>query len=189
MLLNDMQIAKLCTTDKPMVYPFVGHQVKTVDNKPVISYGLSSYGYDIRITNVFRIFTPASGFMTAVDPKDMDPHAMVEFVGDVCVIPPHSFALAVTLERFIIPRDVMTVCVGKSTYARCGIVANFTPLEAGWEGTITIEISNTSPLPAMVYANEGFAQCIMLEGEEPTVTYASRAGKYQAQTGITLAKV
>ena len=189
MLLNDMQIAKLCTTDKPMVYPFVGHQVKTVDNKPVISYGLSSYGYDIRITNVFRIFTTASGFMTAVDPKDMDPHAMVEFVGDVCVIPPHSFALAVTLERFIIPRDVMTVCVGKSTYARCGVIINVTPFEPEWEGHATIEISNTTPLPAKIYAGEGCAQMLFLESDEICSTsYKDRGGKYQGQVGVTLPK-
>jgi dCTP deaminase len=182
-----MQIAKLCTTDKPMVYPFVGHQVKTVDNKPVISYGLSSYGYDIRITNVFRIFTPASGFMTAVDPKDMDSRAMVEFVGDVCVIPPRSFALAVTLERFIIPRDVMTICVGKSTYARCGVIINVTPFEPEWEGFVTLEFSNTTPLPAKIYANEGCAQVLFFESDEPCgVSYKDRQGKYQGQVGVTL---
>ncbi len=190
MPLNDMQIAKLCTTDKPMISPFIPTQVKVVDNKPVISYGLSSYGYDIRITNVFQIFTPATGFMTAVDPKDMDSRAMVEFVGDVCVIPPHSFALAVTLERFIIPRDVMTVCVGKSTYARCGVIINVTPFEPEWEGHATIEISNTTPLPALIYGNEGIGQLIFFRGEPPTISYADRKGKYQSQpASIVMAKV
>ncbi len=190
MPLNDRQIAQLCTTDTPMVSPFYPGQVKVVDNQSVISYGLSSYGYDIRIAAEFKIFTPATGYMTVVDPKNMDSRAMIDFVGDVCVIPPNSFALARTIEYFRIPRNVMTICVGKSTYARVGIIINVTPFEPEWEGHATIEISNTTPLPCLVYANEGIGQLIFFEGEAPNISYKDRKGKYQGQgPSIVMAKV
>lgn len=190
MPLNDMQIAKLCSTETPMVSPFIGHQVKVENNQSVISYGLSSFGYDIRIADEFKIFTPATGYITAVDPKNMDTRAMIDFTGPVCVIPPNSFALARTIEYFRIPRGVMTICVGKSTYARVGIIINVTPFEPEWEGHATIEISNTTPLPCLVYANEGIGQLIFFEGEEPQISYADRKGKYQSQpASIVMAKV
>ncbi len=188
MIWNDSAIAKWAAAGG--ITPFVPQCVRVNDNgEKVISYGLQSFGYDIRLARQFRVFQMPLDHSGVVNPKDFNVKLLREFEGDVCIIPPNSFALACSVEYFKMPPNVTGLVLGKSTYARCGIVANFTPLEAGWEGTITIEISNTSPLPAMVYANEGFAQCIMLEGEEPTVTYASRAGKYQAQTGITLARV
>jgi dCTP deaminase len=154
-----------------------------------ISYGLSSFGYDIRIANEFRIFTPTTGVMTVVDPKAIDPRSMITHFGNECIIPPNSFALARTVEYFRIPRNVLTVCLGKSTYARCGIVINVTPFEPEWQGEAVIEISNTTPLPVIVYANEGIGQVMFFEGENPEMSYADRKGKYQAQTGITLAKL
>jgi dCTP deaminase len=153
----------------------------------IISYGPSSYGYDIRLADKFKIFTNVNN--TIVDPKNFDKNAFVEFEGDVCIIPPNSFALAQSLEYIKMPRNVTGLVLGKSTYARCGIVANFTPLEAAWEGHITIEISNTTPLPARIYANEGFAQILFFEGEPCQTSYAERGGKYQGQKGITLPKV
>jgi dCTP deaminase len=156
---------------------------------PAISYGLSSFGYDIRVANEFQIFTPATGQLTVVDPKAMDIAAMVYYRGDVCIIPPNSFALARTVEYFKIPRNVLTICLGKSTYARIGVIVNVTPFEPEWEGHVTIEISNTTPLPCKIYANEGIAQVLFFEGEAPEVSYADRKGKYQAQTGITLPKI
>ena len=167
-----------------MIEPFVDHQVR----EGVISYGLSSYGYDVRVADEFKIFTNV--FSAVVDPKAFDPNSMVDFKGDVCVIPPNSFALAKTIEYFRIPRGVMTICVGKSTYARCGIIVNVTPFEPEWEGFVTLEISNTTPLPARIYANEGLAQVIFLEGDEPCqISYADKKGKYQHQQGILLPKV
>jgi len=168
-----------------MIDPFVENQVRA----GVVSYGLSSYGYDIRVANEFRIFTPATGQLTVVDPKQIDDRAMFHYSGDVCIIPPNSFALARTVEYFRIPRNVLTICLGKSTYARCGIIVNVTPFEPEWEGHVTIEISNTTPLPAKIYANEGIAQVIFFEGDEPEVSYADRKGKYQAQRGITLPRL
>lgn len=168
-----------------MVEPFVDSQMRA----GTISYGLSSFGYDIRVADEFRIFTPATGQLTVVDPKAIDERAMVHHRGDVCIIPPNSFALARTVEYFRIPRNVLTICLGKSTYARCGIIVNVTPFEPEWEGHVTIEISNTTPLPCKVYANEGIAQVLFFEGEEPEVSYADRKGKYQAQTGITLPRL
>ena len=154
----------------------------------VVSYGLSSYGYDVRIANEFKIFTNIN--TTLVDPKGFDPKSFVDFVGDVCIIPPNSFALGRTVEYFKIPRSVLTICLGKSTYARCGIIVNVTPFEPGWEGCATLEISNTTPLPAKIYANEGIAQVIFFESdEECEVSYADRGGRYQAQSGITLPRV
>jgi dCTP deaminase len=167
-----------------MIEPFAERQVK--DTK--VSYGLSSYGYDVRISDEFKIFTNINS--TVVDPKEFDPKAFVDFKGDVCIIPPNSFALGRSVEYFRIPRKVITICLGKSTYARCGIITNVTPFEPEWEGFVTMEISNTTPLPAKVYANEGIAQVLFFESdEECLVSYADRKGKYQAQRGITLPKV
>lgn len=168
-----------------MIEPFEDRQVRA----GTISYGLSSFGYDIRVADEFRIFTPATGQLTVVDPKQIDERALVPFHGDVCIIPPNSFALARTVEYFRIPRNVLTICLGKSTYARCGIIVNVTPFEPEWEGHVTIEISNTTPLPCKIYANEGIAQVLFFEGEQPEVSYADRKGKYQAQTGITLPRL
>jgi dCTP deaminase len=168
-----------------MIEPFVDGQVRD----GVISYGLSSYGYDIRIANEFRIFTPGLGDLTVVDPKNFDARSMVDYHGDVCVIPPNSFILARTIEYFRIPRNVITICLGKSSYARCGLVVNITPFEPEWQGYVTLEISNTTPLPAKVYANEGIAQVLFFEGDPPEMSYADKKGKYQGQTGITLPRL
>ncbi|HNS02663.1 MAG TPA: dCTP deaminase [Anaerolineae bacterium] len=168
-----------------MIEPFVDGQVRD----GVISYGLSSYGYDIRIANEFRIFTPGLGDLTVVDPKQFDARSMVDFHGDVCVIPPNSFILARTVEYFRIPRNVITICLGKSSYARCGLVVNVTPFEPEWEGYVTLEISNTTPLPAKVYANEGIAQVLFFQGDPPQMSYADKKGKYQGQAGITLPRL
>ena len=170
--------------DKAMIAPFEERQVR----KGVISYGLSSYGYDIRISDEFKIFTNIN--TTIVDPKSFDPRSFVDFKGSVCVIPPNSFALGRSVEYFKIPRNVMTLTVGKSTYARCGIITNVTPFEPEWEGFVTLEISNTTPLPARIYANEGIAQVLFFESDETcAVSYADRQGKYQGQQGIVLPTV
>ena len=167
-----------------MIEPFNEKQVR----EGVISYGLSSYGYDARIADEFKIFTNINH--TIVDPKDFDPRSFVDFRGGQCIIPPNSFALARTVERFRIPRDVIVVCVGKSTYARCGIIVNVTPLEPEWEGIVTLEVSNTTPLPARIYANEGIAQFLFFRGDEACETsYADKKGKYQAQQGLTLPRL
>ena len=167
-----------------MIEPFEEKQVRT----GVISYGLSSYGYDIRVADEFKVFTNINN--TVVDPKNFDDRSFVDMKTDVCIIPPNSFALAKTVEYFRIPRDVLTVTVGKSTYARCGIITNVTPFEPEWEGYVTLEISNTTPLPAKIYANEGIAQVLFFEGrEEPEVSYADKKGKYQAQHGVTLPRI
>ncbi|MFQ5629898.1 MAG: dCTP deaminase, partial [bacterium] len=163
-----------------MIEPFVDAQIRD----DVISYGLSSYGYDIRIANEFRIFTNINN--TIVDPKNFDPRSLVNFKGDICIIPPNSFALGRTVEYIRIPRNIMTICVGKSTYARCGIITNVTPLEPGWEGHVTLEVSNTTPLPAKIYANEGIAQILFFESDEQCkISYADKKGKYQNQKGVT----
>jgi dCTP deaminase len=167
-----------------MIEPFCETQVRD----GVVSYGLSSYGYDVRIADEFKIFTNINS--TIVDPKRFDPRSFVDFKGEVCIIPPNSFALARTVEYFRIPRDVLTVCVGKSTYARCGIIVNVTPFEPEWEGIVTLEVSNTTPLPARIYANEGIAQVLFFESDEPCeVSYADKRGKYQAQQGLTLPRL
>ena len=169
-----------------MIEPFADSQVR----EGVISYGVSSYGYDMRVAPEFKIFTNA--LSVVVDPKGFDSRSFVEFAGDVCIVPPNSFALARSVEYFRIPRNVLTVCVGKSTYARCGIITNVTPFEPEWEGFVTLEISNTTPLPAKIYANEGIAQVLFFtadEGDECEQSYADKRGKYQAQTGITLPKL
>lgn len=169
---------------RQMIDPFVESQVRA----GVISYGVSSYGYDLRVADEYKIFTNAH--CVVVDPKNFDPNSFVEFRGPVCTIPPNSFVLAKSVEYFKIPREVMTLCVGKSTYARCGIIVNVTPLEPEWEGPLTLEISNTTPLPARVYSNEGLCQVIFFEAdEECEVSYRDRKGKYQAQQGITLPKI
>ncbi len=167
-----------------MIEPFV----EGLTTQGVVSFGLSSYGYDIRVSNEFKIFTNINA--TVVDPKHFDSANVVDFVGDICIVPPNSFALARTIEYFKIPRNVLAICLGKSTYARCGIIVNVTPFEPEFEGHITIEISNTTPLPAKIYANEGIAQVLFLEGDEACETsYKDRSGKYHGQTGITLPKV
>ncbi len=170
-----------------MIEPFVEQQVRTKDTEKLISYGVSSYGYDVRCANEFKVFTNIHS--ATVDPKYFDEKSFVDVVGDVCVIPPNSFALARTVEYFRIPRNVLTICLGKSTYARCGIIVNVTPLEPEWEGHVTLEFSNTTTLPAKIYANEGVAQMLFLESNEVCeVSYKDRGGKYQGQTGVTLPK-
>jgi dCTP deaminase len=208
MLKNDRWIKKMA--EKGMIDPFNKEQVR----EGVISYGVSSYGYDMRIADEFKIFTPLemkphhfrrrgikARFMrflmgstninnTIVDPKSFDTKNLVDFKGDVCMVPPNSFILGRSVEYFRIPREVIVICLGKSTYARCGIVVNVTPLEPEWEGFVTIGISNTTPLPAKIYANEGIAQMLFIEGSEVCeISYADKAGKYQSQKGITLAKM
>ena len=171
-----------------MIEPYEAGQVRYHDDERVISYGVSSYGYDVRCADEFKIFTNIHS--KTVDPKNFDNDAFVDIKGDYCIIPPNSFALARTVEYFRIPRQVLTVCLGKSTYARCGIIVNVTPLEPEWEGHVTLEFSNTTNLPAKIYANEGVAQFIFLKGnEKPEVTYSDRDGKYMGQTGVTLPKV
>lgn len=172
-----------------MIEPFVNEQVRhNQAGEKVISYGTSSYGYDIRCSNEFKIFTNINSAI--VDPKNFDDASFVDFVGDECIIPPNSFALARTVEYFRIPRDVLTICVGKSTYARCGIIVNVTPFEPEWEGYVTLEFSNTTTLPAKIYAGEGVAQVLFLGADEVCETsYKDRGGKYQAQTGVTLPKM
>ncbi len=170
-----------------MIEPFEPQQVRESNGCKRISYGTSSYGYDIRCSHEFKIFTNINSAI--VDPKRFDENSFVDFTGDVCIIPPNSFALARTVEYFRIPRNVLTVCLGKSTYARCGVIVNVTPFEPEWEGYVTLECSNTTPLPAKIYANEGIAQVLFFESDEVCETsYADRGGKYQGQTGVTLAK-
>ena len=180
---NDTWIKRMAL-EHQMIDPFVDGQVRA----GVISYGVSSYGYDVRVGDEFKVFTNV--FNTVVDPKNFDPKSFVDIRADVCIIPPNSFALASTIEYFRIPRDILTVCLGKSTYARCGIIVNVTPFEPEWEGHVTIEISNTTPLPARIHSFEGIAQVLFFEaGSLPEVSYADRKGKYQGQQGITLPKV
>jgi dCTP deaminase len=170
--------------EQRMIEPYADAQVRD----GVISFGVSSYGYDIRVADEFKIFTNV--FSATVDPKHFDPRSMVDYKGEICVIPPNSFALARTIEYFRIPRGVLTVCLGKSTYARCGIIVNVTPFEPEWEGYVTLEISNTTPLPAKIYANEGIAQVLFFEADEVCeVSYADKKGKYQKQEAIVLPKL
>ena len=182
-VLSDRWIKKMAI-EQEMIKPFVPEQ----KSSNTISYGLSSYGYDARVSNEFKIFTDVNS--AVVDPKNFNKNSFVSRTGKECIIPPNSFALASTVEHFKIPKDVLVICLGKSTYARCGIIVNVTPLEPGWEGHVTLEFSNTSPLPAKIYANEGAAQFIFLKGNEvPEITYAQRNGKYMKQTGVTLPKI
>jgi dCTP deaminase len=180
---SDRWIKRMAREHK-MIDPFVESQVRG----SAISYGVSSYGYDIRVADEFKIFTNINN--TVIDPKNFDPRSFVDVKTDVCIVPPNSFALARTIEYFRIPRDVLTICLGKSTYARCGIIVNVTPFEPEWEGTVTLEISNTTPLPAKIYANEGIAQVLFFQSDEPCeMSYKDKKGKYQAQTGVTLPKI
>lgn len=182
-ILSDKWIREAARTQR-MIEPFVEAQRRD----GAISYGLSSYGYDARVAPEFKIFTNVHS--TLVDPKAFDPQSFVDIETECCVIPPNSFALARTVEYFRVPRDVLVICLGKSTYARCGIIVNVTPLEPGWEGHVTLEFSNTTPLPAKIYANEGACQFLFLQGNEPCETsYADRAGKYMGQRGVTLPKL
>lgn len=168
-----------------MIEPFEPQQIRYQNEQKVISYGTSSYGYDVRCGNEFKIFTNINAAI--VDPKNFDPNSFIDVKADVCIIPPNSFVLASTVEYFRIPRDILTICLGKSTYARCGIIVNVTPLEPEWEGHVTLEFSNTTNLPAKIYANEGVAQMIFLEASEVcAVSYKDRGGKYQGQRGVTL---
>jgi dCTP deaminase len=180
---SDKWIKKMAL-EHGMIEPFEDRQVRA----GVISYGLSSYGYDIRVADEFKVFTNINS--TVVDPKNFDNRSFVDVKADVCIIPPNSFALAKTVEYFRIPRDVLTVCVGKSTYARCGLIVNVTPFEPEWEGYVTLEISNTTPLPAKVYANEGISQVLFFQSDETCeVSYADKQGKYQRQQGLTLPRL
>ena len=182
-IMSDLWIRETALNEG-MIEPFVEKQVR----EGMISYGLSSYGYDARVADEFKIFTNVDS--AVIDPKQFSDQSFVDRKLDVCVIPPNSFALARTVEYFRIPRDVMVICVGKSTYARCGIIVNVTPLEPEWEGHVTLEFSNTTPLPAKIYANEGACQFLFLKGNEPCETsYADRAGKYMGQRGVTLPKL
>ena len=170
-----------------LIKPFEKEQIREVDNKKVISYGVSSYGYDVRCANEFKIFT--NTFSSVVDPKNFDEKSFVDIQDSECIIPPNSFALARTVEYFKIPRSILTLCLGKSTYARCGIIVNVTPLEPEWEGHVPLELSNTTNLPAKIYANEGVAQMLFFESDQVCKTsYKDRGGKYQGQTGVTLPK-
>ena len=170
-----------------MIEPFEANQVRRNNGERIVSYGTSSYGYDVRCSNEFKVFTNLESVI--VDPKKFDESSFIDKTADVCVIPPNSFALARTIEFFRIPRNVLTICLGKSTYARCGIIVNVTPLEPEWEGHVTLEFSNTTPLPAKIYANEGVAQMLFFESDEDCeISYKERDGKYQGQTGVTLPK-
>jgi len=175
---------KKMAEEQGMIEPFVEENVS--DN--VISYGISSYGYDLRVSDEYKIFTNVNN--SIVDPKDFDPQSFIDYKGDVCIVPPNSFALARSVEYFRIPRSILTICLGKSTYARCGIIVNVTPFEPEWEGHVTLEISNTTPLPAKIYSNEGLCQVIFFESDEVcTTSYKDKLGKYQGQQGITTAAV
>jgi dCTP deaminase len=180
---SDKWIKKM-STNEGMIEPFVENNIR----KDVISYGLSSYGYDIRVSDEYKIFTNINN--SVIDPKKFDDKSFINFKGDVCVVPANSFALARSIEYFKIPRNVLTICLGKSTYARCGIIVNVTPFEPEWEGYVTLEISNTTPLPAKIYSNEGLCQVIFFESDEDcNISYKDKSGKYQSQTGITLPKL
>ena len=183
---SDKWITKMAQ-EHGMIEPFSPSQVREVNGKKIVSYGVSSYGYDVRCAPEFKIFTNINSAI--VDPKNFTGDSFVDVNSDVCIIPPNSFALARTIEYFRIPRNVLTICLGKSTYARCGIIVNVTPLEPEWEGHVTLEFSNTTTLPAKIYANEGVAQMLFLESDEVcAVSYRDRGGKYQGQTGVTLPK-
>jgi dCTP deaminase len=183
-LQSDRWIRQMAKTHG-MIEPFAEGQVRYANGEKIISYGLSSYGYDLRVATEFKVFTNMNN--SIVDPKNFSENAFVHLEADVCIVPPNSFALARSVEYFRIPRNVLTLCIGKSTYARCGIIVNVTPFEPEWEGYVTLEISNTTPLPAKIYANEGLAQVLFYEGEEACeVSYADRKGKYMGQTHITL---
>ncbi|OGT06367.1 MAG: dCTP deaminase [Gammaproteobacteria bacterium GWF2_41_13] len=181
---SDRWIRKMAI-DHQMIEPFESNQIKNINGQKIVSFGTSSYGYDVRCANEFKIFTNINS--SVVDPKQFDEKSFVDIRSDVCIIPPNSFALARTVEYFKIPRNILCICLGKSTYARCGIIVNVTPLEPEWEGHVTLEFSNTTNLPAKIYANEGIAQLLFLESDEVcAVSYKDRGGKYQGQRGVTL---
>ena len=183
-ILSDKWITKMAQ-EHQMIEPFEAKQLRESHGNKIVSYGVSSYGYDVRCAPEFKVFTNINSAI--VDPKNFTPESFVDVRSDVCIIPPNSFALARTIEYFRIPRNVLVVCLGKSTYARCGIIVNVTPLEPEWEGQVTLEFSNTTPLPARIYANEGVAQMLFLQGDEAcAVSYKDRGGKYQGQVGVTL---
>ena len=183
---SDTWIKKM-SKEENMISPFEPDQIRSLSGDKVISYGTSSYGYDVRCSSMFKVFTNINS--AVVDPKEFDKNSFVDFEGDTCIIPPNSFALASTVEYFKIPRSVLTICLGKSTYARCGIIVNVTPVEPEWEGHVTLEFSNTTPLPAKIYANEGVAQMLFFESDSVCeISYKDRGGKYQKQTGVTLPK-
>jgi dCTP deaminase len=183
---SDKWIKEMCKKHS-MILPFETSQIRFKDDEKIISYGVSSYGYDVRCSDEFKVFTNINS--SIVDPKNFDVKSFVDVKSDVCIIPPNSFALARTIEYFKIPRNVLTICLGKSTYARCGIIVNVTPLEPEWEGHVTLEFSNTTNLPAKIYANEGVAQMLFFESDEECETsYKDKGGKYQGQTGVTLPK-
>ncbi|HEU65036.1 MAG: Deoxycytidine triphosphate deaminase [Candidatus Anoxychlamydiales bacterium] len=185
-LLSDEFIEKLAKGG--MIEPFEKNQIKHSSTKKIVSYGLSSYGYDLRVADEFKVFTNV--YNSIIDPKNFSEDSFVEIKAPTCIIPPNSFALARSIEYFRIPRNILTICIGKSTYARCGIIVNVTPFEPEWEGYVTLEISNTTPLPAKVYANEGLAQVLFFEAKtECLVSYADRKGKYMKQTGITIPRL
>jgi dCTP deaminase len=184
---SDKWIRKMAQ-EHAMIEPYEAGQVREANGQRIVSYGTSSYGYDIRCSNEFKLFTNINS--TIVDPKNFDSNSFVDIKNDFCIIPPNSFALARTVEYFRIPRNVLTICLGKSTYARCGIIVNVTPFEPEWEGYVTLEFSNTTPLPAKIYANEGVAQVLFFESDEVCETsYKDRGGKYQGQKGVTLPKM
>jgi len=186
-LLPDHWIRRMALEQK-MIEPFVDNSVKQIDNRRIVSFGLSSYGYDLRVADEFKVFTNV--YNSLVDPKNFQEDAFVDINGKYCIIPPNSFALARSVEYFRIPRNVLTICIGKSTYARCGIIVNVTPFEPEWEGFVTLEISNTTPLPAKIYANEGLAQVLFFEAKEVCdVSYADRKGKYMHQEGIVVPRI
>lgn len=188
-LCSDKWIRKMAVTEK-MIEPFVDRQVRQSESKKeqLVSFGLSSYGYDLRVANKFKVFTNV--YNSIVDPKDFREDSFVDIEGDFCIIPPNSFALAKSVEYFRIPKDVLTLCIGKSTYARCGIIVNVTPFEPQWEGYVTLEISNTTPLPAKIYANEGLAQVLFFKAEDTCeISYAQRKGKYMHQEEITFPRL
>jgi len=185
-LLSDELIKEIA--QKGMIKPFENKQIKQAENKKLVSYGLSSYGYDLRVADEFKVFTNV--YNSIIDPKNFSEDSFVEIKASTCIIPPNSFALARSIEYFKIPRNILTICIGKSTYARCGIIVNVTPFEPEWEGFVTLEISNTTPLPAKIYANEGLAQVLFFEAkQECLISYADRKGKYMKQTGITIPKL
>lgn len=187
MIRPDSWIKQQCR-DLGLIHPYISTQVSEFQGKKIISYGVSSYGYDIRLDNKFKLFTNVHS--SIIDPKNFNPLSFVDYQGDTCIIPPNSFVLGTSVEYFRIPRDTIAICLGKSTYARCGLIVNVTPLEPEWCGYLTIEISNTTPLPAIVYANEGIAQLIFLSSEKKCdISYADRQGKYQNQAGVTTAIV
>ena len=187
MIKSDRWIRRMAVEQR-MIEPFEPGQVREANGRKIVSYGTSSYGYDIRCSSEFKLFTNLN--TTIVDPKNFDERSFVDFQGDWCIIPPNSFALARTVEYFRIPRNVLTITLGKSTYARCGIIVNVTPLEPEWEGYVTLEFSNTTPLPAKIYANEGISQVLFFQGSEPCrISYRDRKGKYQKQKGLVLPKL